>query len=833
MVDDGRPEQLVVVAPGETNVALPGDLTVEDTVTVEAMVYDDDLCALRLATGALEVDENRPGRCLPAPNRSFATRIDAGAIAVPWTPMSELPPFFDDGAFAGLGECGGDTLGMLARGETPAPTATIEPPTVPAPPEPAMPPNFDDGPSSWETVAITDDVVARQPWARDAGDCPPGEVRFPGDAACHPLGTCPVGLWPQAYECQPGVAHVNPAVAVTGDGTCGSPFATIQEAIDTAEPVIALAKGTHVINSPFITSPTTIAGACPSMTIIDHQPTGRVLWLLRTTADLVIRDVTARTRDLGLWATVVDLSLERVRFDGGLPAVRTLRGATGTWTDVVVQNSTVAFELNQESDITAERVIVDGSFNGAVHVRTGSALRMSDFVVRDVHERPDENDIAVWADSGADLVLERGLIEDVEGTAVATSTGALEVTDVVVRNITPADAPGDAFSVPNAGAQFTRVFIDEVHHGGISNYWENRVGDVAIRDTVIRHVRPIPGLAEERAGHGVFFRGRALVAERVYVEDTWRVGFTALATASNRISHVVVDGVGQDDGQLAGFAIELIGPSVMDHVEARNAPRVGVGLQAGARVTISDLTVEGILNPVDGVGIWNAGTELRLDRARIENVSCGLVGAASDGFVIMADVDVRDIREAPATAQLPGSCGVTGGWPTSKGAAFTIDRLRLSGARGLTFHGNTSVVRDLIIEGADEVVPLLTAFSNADVEITRAVITGSSSNVIRVIGGSRLSLTDASIAPGESALDAIVVSRADSLTAERIDLTASRDVGLRACEGAAVTLVDSTIRSLHTAAELPRGFDVDAVATTRFEAARHGICDATVDPCSE
>jgi hypothetical protein len=137
----------------------------------------------------------------------------------------------------------------------------------------------------WVSVppAGPDDIMECVPWVQ-ALECEPGSTQRPGEPCTVVGAACPVGPWPTDLE--PGAAYfVDPAAAGGGDGSQPAPYSSIAQVplSTTATTVIALAKGSHAITTPFV-GPVVLQGACALETQISTS-------LEFTQAPVVLRDV--------------------------------------------------------------------------------------------------------------------------------------------------------------------------------------------------------------------------------------------------------------------------------------------------------------------------------------------------------------------------------------------------------------------------------------------------------------------------------------------------------------------------------------------------------------
>ncbi len=151
---------------------------------------------------------------------------------------------------------------------TPLPPAPVE---SPEPPADAAVVDMGPCPMGWETTRSEREGGAT--WCVPTGAafaaCDPGGVRVPGEDACTPLASCTTSDgFPDDLPAGGTLLFVRPG-ATSGDGSRGSPFGTLTEALTDATDgtTIALSVGTHT-GGVTLPAGVSLVGVCPEQTIL-------------------------------------------------------------------------------------------------------------------------------------------------------------------------------------------------------------------------------------------------------------------------------------------------------------------------------------------------------------------------------------------------------------------------------------------------------------------------------------------------------------------------------------------------------------------------------------
>ncbi|MCK6552948.1 hypothetical protein L6R52_44405, partial [Myxococcota bacterium] len=124
-----------------------------------------------------------------------------------------------------------DPLAPLCELPCGAPTEPA-PPEDPTPPRDVAPPSLTPCPAGWSEVpASAGSPATCEPWTI-AETCPMGQVRFPGDASCAPLGApCPADGWPATIPAGAPQLFVSPTAPDGGDGSRAAPLRSLDAAL--------------------------------------------------------------------------------------------------------------------------------------------------------------------------------------------------------------------------------------------------------------------------------------------------------------------------------------------------------------------------------------------------------------------------------------------------------------------------------------------------------------------------------------------------------------------------------------------------------------------------
>lgn len=596
-----------------------------------------------------------------------------------------------------LAACGGnDTRG----GGADAGTANDAAPSGIAPPAPPALPVFEPCPEGFAAVADGDGLTVCEP--PDFGaSCADGEVRFPGDAACAPVGgACPAGDWPEPEALPPAtsVLYVRP-MALGGTGDRARPFGTIREAMTRATPgtLIALARGTYT--EPVVMyGGVTLAGACAAETIlaptrsssvdpaVDMQELDSALMNL-TVAPVAGSGVLVGGRGRIEGVIVASAEISAISLLGGELTVRDtiLRGTRlGPGTDVgrgmSVENGATA---------TVERTVFADNASGAVFASDESTVVSLDHVVMRGNGAGIDSARAMALQDGPRLEMRRSLVEDQFGAGASVlGVATLVLEDVVLRRFQrPVVGDGSSLGIAmNEGARLeaTRVRIE----GSETMALGALVGStVVVHDVAIRDITGDVGVALGVA------MGASAEVRRLFIARATAGGLVGSGAGGVvDVEDLSVVGTGQDRSG-SGFAIAFDDGTTGTIRRARVSTSRGAGLmfgEAGTSLAVEDLVIEDTESLLDGtlgraIEIQN-GASARFTRAVIERSREVSVLAIAGSSLELEDVRIVESRArgcADTTcAHAPGGTGIGSyGGSSVRATRFAVDEARLCGVQ--------------------------------------------------------------------------------------------------------------------------------------------------------
>ena len=559
--------------------------------------------------------------------------------------------------------------------------------------EPA-PPVLTPCPAGWSEVTVGG-VVVCDPTPGGVADCEDGEARFPGSAACEPVGhACPAGEFADDLP-STAVLHVRPGAS--GDGSRASPFGTIAAALGAASAgtTIALAKGTYD-ESLRMRSGVTVRGACAAETILQWRTPrgeGSIVAAAGVTgavvADLSVRrsdNIGARVAgELRLEGVVIEEAMlfglavlgGRVEAEGLLVrATRTFDGDQGG--GAVVEGGT----------LIATRAVLTENHQYGLAVGAGSRAELTDVASRaQVVGARAGLAAGVVAESGGTITGTRLELSGARGVAaLASGGGVIELTDALVRG-TRADGAEHGFGLGSTGGvvRATRVWIDGNQGTAVSAL---SGAEVSLTDAVIGGTVAPPLLPGWAVGVQVADRS-AGVLERVLVEGGMSAGVLVLG----------VEGDAPADTSLR--ATDL---GVRDIVDEGTS---GVGVYvASAGAELSRIRIE---RATEAAMIANAGAHLRLEHARILDTRPDPTDGQWGRGLEVVDADA-EIAHARFEGQREVALIFRGGRSTLTGLEILDTRERgcaqstcsgEPGGIGIGVYGATEVsVSDFTIDGA-------------------------------------------------------------------------------------------------------------------------------------
>ncbi|MBK6687622.1 MAG: hypothetical protein IPG45_24325 [Deltaproteobacteria bacterium] len=383
---------------------------------------------------------NQTTRAVPTPAQ-LLVRAQPGDG--PWQELSELPESLASRRLTAVDPTSCWSRGGCANAEGVCETCPLfEDPEPPAPPEPPLPPSIFAAtcPARSSTVSLFGAPLVSCAADPPLGPCPPASARPPTYSGCTPIGDrCPQ-RWPT--DLPPGsIRYVDEDAAEGGDGSEGAPFRELRSAIDGAPAnlVIAVAAGRY--QGPLeLPAGARLIGACSAQVVIDGPTYGVVAGGSVEVRQLQIRtDPALSVIGAGAHLTGSDLYLE-----GTLE----VSGGTADVARIVIRTSEgPALQLSSGARVTLRGGYVEGTPAAALAVE-GASLDAEEVVIRGDPGGP-EPGVAVGR--GGQLVLRRGLLEDVSlGVNVLDPGSLAELSDLILRR-TRGPTVGPGFNVAQGG----------------------------------------------------------------------------------------------------------------------------------------------------------------------------------------------------------------------------------------------------------------------------------------------------------------------------------------------------------------------------------------------
>jgi len=535
----------------------------------------------------------------------------------------------------------------------------------PTTPEPPALPQIAPCPEGWTEVPepLVAGLSTCEPWPVGE-DCLPGEARFPGDAACAPVGSaCPEGDY--ADDLPAGdVVHVLAGAAAGGDGSVGAPFGAIADALAVAADgsVVAVSKGVfdEVV---VVETPVTLHGACARETILASSEafdfgatlsfatrggaTARNLTVSgersgidvdATASPVVLEDVVVSgTIDIALYVrgdlTARDLLVEDTRPAIGGGYGLGLLGADGAW----IELDRAAFVRNRHAAIDI--------------VGPDTTLTARDLRLEATAERDDArtHGYGLWLEADATAQVERAAIERNHGAAIRVEGSSLTLSDAVVRG-TEAQASwslgGGGLSTQSGGDVTIARTTFEDNRAGI--FVESAGSTMALTDVVVRDVL---GSTLDVSGTGINADAQGRIdALRVAVLRVRTAGIRITGEASLEGADVLVASMlsQERDGEFGyGITADRRGGIDLARVAVDGGRHAGaVVFQAGSTLALTDadlgptLERECVATGCAGGGIGVAalqGGVAFVARFRVHGSALCGVQVATDGWLTLED----------------------------------------------------------------------------------------------------------------------------------------------------------------------------------------------------
>ncbi|MGF1465105.1 MAG: hypothetical protein ACFCGT_03140 [Sandaracinaceae bacterium] len=513
-------------------------------------------------------------------------------------------------------------------------------------------------------------------------DCPEGEVHFPGDPGCSPIGrACPDQAFPDESDLPPAVAtvYVDDNAPDGGDGRRGAPFRTLPDALDAVASgaLVVLGAGVYRVDRPW-PSGVSLRGRCAqdsSLGVEEGAGLRAVLELVAPTRAVRIEDVTIGPAPVG--------------------AVRVADAGPATVLEGVLIR-----------EVTGDLA--------AVTVEAAGALNVRSVVIRDTRATgAGEGGNGVLVEGPAELSLTRAVLERniARGVNVTGEHAVATLADVAITDTMPQASDGllgPGLEVTHRGTtRASRVFLARNRESGVLVWHEGSV--LEAEDLVVRDTAPRGG--DRMFGSGVTAGIGRVAIERAWLEGNRFQGAGAELGAELTLEDVLVSDTRPTEGGLWGIGVASSDGSRLNatRIVVDENHDLGVGCTRGAVAAIEDAIVRGTQGrPVDAVqgagdfgrGVYvDFGGSLDLRRVLLDrNQDVGLV-VFGDGGSEARLVDVT-IRETEPRV-LDGASGR--GVGLNLGAHVDLERVLVADNHDIglsVFGGGTRLdAEDLVIRG--------------------------------------------------------------------------------------------------------------------------------------
>ncbi|MBW2262117.1 MAG: right-handed parallel beta-helix repeat-containing protein [Deltaproteobacteria bacterium] len=582
---------------------------------------------------------------------------------------------------------------------------------APTPPEPPAPPVFTPCPDGWREVEDVDTgIVTCDPWPEGGPEeCGADEAHFPGEPGCTRIGTaCPTGDWAEDLPTDREILYVRAGEPSGGDGTIGSPFGTIADAMAVADPltVVALSKGTFD-EAVILRGAITLWGACVAETILTcsvPSETGGTITVAGS--DTEVRNLTVGGQRSGVWvggtgrvAVIEDVVISEATSFG----VMVDMGGQATGRSIVVRDTAAraggVFGRGLNAVGGARVEVTRGMFERNREAGISVSGVDTTVVLHDVgvrHTRSDalgrERGVGLLVQGGASVEVARGVFENnrLAGVFATESGTSIAMVDIVVRDTLSQEADGMAgYGVASRGAHVS------VTRGAMTGNRE--VGVIAdLPGTLLEMVDVVVGETMGRDADGANGRGlgvqagaQARVTRSMFVSNRYVGASVAGAGSSLELTDVtVLDTQGATSDASAGVGLSSHGGAscTATRVLLQDNRLCGVLSEgAGTVLVISDVAVLDTLSEeVSGLrGIGLAATEgarVEMTRASLErNRSYGIMASMEGTHVILSEVTISSTLERACVVDTCAGYGAGTGLGVFAGAHVDVSNFVITG----------------------------------------------------------------------------------------------------------------------------------------------------------
>jgi len=554
----------------------------------------------------------------------------------------------------------------------------IAPPDIPWL-EGGVPPIAWTCPAGWRRVA-EDGVGTCEPYPEGgARECPEGEADFLGEtggaSGCAPIGrACGAETFPPVDDvpADTAVRYVLAGALPGGDGSPGSPFATLAAALDAASPgtELVLGAGSYEVDRAW-PEDVSVRGRCARETVLvsEAEAGSQEAVLTVTGGTVVARDLRiGPSARVGVQATGADTRLE----------------LHGVW---VTEATHRGVEVGSGAQLEATLLVVDDTRERAgdpetrgMEVSSGASATISGALLRRNHgvglwvfdfattlqahdvgivgSRAGLNGslgLGLWMERGSEVSVVRGLIEGNRtiGVFAADPRTRLELRGTVIRDTLPRESDG-ALGVGVQLQRGAKSVVERTLIEGNRNFGLWVIGTdttLELRDAVVRDT--LPGDSSGGFGNGLNARtGAVCVVERVHFERNQEIGIFASGpeTTLHLRDAVVRDTLPQQtDGERGrGLDVRLGAAAVVERALFEQNRHYGVNASdTGTTLDLSDVLVRDTLagkNGVFGVGLNVLfGASAAVERVLLErNRQAGVRVSSGAATLELRDAVVRD-----------------------------------------------------------------------------------------------------------------------------------------------------------------------------------------------
>jgi hypothetical protein len=542
-------------------------------------------------------------------------------------------------------------------------------------------------PDGWEPEKIGD----AESWAHSICNppsppkCSTGQVAFPGEAMCHPLGTpCPSGDFLDEATIRslaPGfagkVSYVR--LGATGTGTSTEPYGNPADALlaSKAGDIIAFAPGNYQAGGPL---PPGIAyvGSCVEKTSVTRPGTAEDEATVEFDANGGVRIANFRIvgdrPGVSAWDNKKPVSLHAIEISSALTAgiLFGTKSTSGEISDVVVRDTRPSakgdfgrgIDVYTKAPLKLSRVVLEGNHEVALNLAAGGAVvEASDLLVRDTVAPSTSSEFGgfgIVVATKDTATMRRALFERNEGAGINILGAGARVTaeDVVVRDTVPLPPRIGGFGLTlNEGARvtLTRALFERNARVGIAvasaGSHLTLVGGV-VRDTVE------PQTGEGGAATGIYLDESAeMDADRVVLQHNSVDGVMASNGALATVRDLVVvgcDGPQSDQLRRAFDVIQGAQVTVERGVIVRTQEAALVVGNTGSRMDVSDMLIQDTRSSfADG----SAGRALDAHDGGFVRVSrAALVGNREVAVAVWDTGTLVELRDVLVTRTLPAAC---------------------------------------------------------------------------------------------------------------------------------------------------------------------------------